>query len=311
MTDPTPLPLTAVPLDRAGEQRSDPAFIAAQRVDPRASLVLFAEGQPLLADHAGGADRPGLGLVRLNLAAAGLVGAAEPPIFLGLEASGPLFAAAARPGFRLAGTPLEGLGGFEEVRMIAGAMHHGEAGIAGLAKSLLDWHGRHGFCARCGARTEMADGGAKRRCPSCAAEHFPRVDPVAIMLAVCEDRCLLGRQKNWPSGFFSALAGFIEPGESLEEGCLRELREEAGVIAQRPRYLFCQPWPYPSSLMLALIAPTDRFDCRPDAQEIEELIWVTRTEARAMLAGAHPSVRCPGPHAIAHHLIKAWIAEEG
>ena len=152
----------------------------------------------------------------------------------------------------------------------------------------------------------MVDGGWKRQCPSCKAEHFPRTDPVVIMLAVHGERCMVGRQEIWPKGMYSALAGFLEPGESIEEACARELFEEAGLKAVSVEYHSTQPWPYPSSLMIGLIAQVDSDEATPDQTELSEVRWFTKQEARDVLAGKVEGVFAPGPLAIAHQLLKTW-----
>ncbi|MEH6678613.1 NAD(+) diphosphatase, partial [Phenylobacterium sp.] len=156
----------------------------------------------------------------------------------------------------------------------------------------------------------VVDGGWKRQCPVCKAEHFPRTDPVVIMLPYLGDRCMMGRQEAWPPGMFSALAGFLEPGESIEEACARELAEEAALKTVSVRYHSTQPWPYPSSLMIGLLAEVENDQAAPDQTELSEVRWFTRAEARDLLAGKIEGVFAPGPLAIAHQLLKAW-AEEG
>ena len=156
----------------------------------------------------------------------------------------------------------------------------------------------------------MAEAGWKRACPSCGAEHFPRTDPVVIMLATHGERALLGRQKMFPRGMYSALAGFLEPGESIEEACARELKEEAGLTVRQVTIHSSQPWPFPSQLMIGLIAETADDDAVADADELEAVIWVSREEARAMLDGGlkrdDQTLWAPPPMAIAHHLLKSW-----
>ena len=163
------------------------------------------------------------------------------------------------------------------------------------------------FCANCGTATIVKGGGTRRQCPGCHKEHFPRVDPVVIMLATNGDECLLGRQSSWPEGMWSALAGFTEPGETLEEACARELNEEAGVTADIPaiRYVMGQPWPFPSSLMIGLVAPVSDATITVDTHELESARWFHRDEVAAMLAGTHPGGRhaafhrhCPPPGGI-------------
>jgi NAD+ diphosphatase len=169
------------------------------------------------------------------------------------------------------------------------------------------WHGRHRFCANCGAPSRAVDGGWKRVCGGCQAEHFPRTDPVVIMLAVHQDRCLVARNPNWPERMFSALAGFVEPGETIEEACARELHEEAGLTATGVRYLCSQPWPYPSSLMVGLIAEVASDVVTPDVTEVQEHHWLTRAEVRAVLAGDHADIRPVSKLAIARTLLDAWV----
>jgi NAD+ diphosphatase len=208
-----------------------------------------------------------------------------------------------------AGGPLEGMGAFEDLRRIALTLPATEAAIVATAKAMFEWRRRHKHCAACGEPSEAVDGGWKRRCPVCNAEHFPRTDPVVIMLAVHGERCMLGRQEAWPKGMFSALAGFLEPGESIEEACARELAEEAGLKAVRVRYHSTQPWPYPSSLMIGLIAEVEDDEGTPDQTEISEVRWFTRGQARELIAGRIEGTFAPQRMAIAHQLIKAWAEE--
>jgi NAD+ diphosphatase len=205
--------------------------------------------------------------------------------------------------------PLEGLGKFEDLRAVALKLPHTEAAIVATAKAMYEWRRKHQYCAVCGQPSEPRDGGWKRRCPACEAEHFPRTDPVVIMLAYHGDRCMLGRQEAWPKGMFSALAGFLEPGETIEEACARELNEEAGLHAVRVRYHSTQPWPYPSSLMIGLIAEVEDEEGAPDQTELSEIRWFTRDEARQLIAGQIEGTFAPQRMAIAHQLIKAWVEE--
>ena len=178
------------------------------------------------------------------------------------------------------------------------------------AKAILHYHAAHRFCARCGAPTHADHGGWRRHCPACGALHFPRTDPVVIMLPVVGERCLMGRQAAWPKGMWSALAGFLEPGETIEEACARELGEEAGLVATRVRYHSTQPWPFPNSLMIGLIAEVKDGEAKPDETELEAVRWFTRDEAAALLRGEIPGAFCPPPLAIAHQLLKSWAARD-
>ena len=179
--------------------------------------------------------------------------------------------------------------------------------IYGAARSLIDWHGKHRFCGKCGAPTLAHRAGWGRRCSSCETEHFPRVDPVVIMVAEHAGQALVGRQASWPEGRYSALAGFLEPGETMEEAVARELFEEAGVRATRVRYVTSQPWPFPAQLMLACIAQVDSDTLNIATDELESALWVTREEVLAALAGA-PDARFAAPpaYAVAHSLLRHW-----
>lgn len=181
-------------------------------------------------------------------------------------------------------------------------------GMLGTAKSLLGWHKRHRFCAVCGHASEARSAGWKRGCLSCGAEHFPRTDPVVIMMAVKGERCVMGRQARFAPGVYSCLAGFVEPGETMEDAVRRELFEEAGLAITRVEYLATQPWPFPGSLMIGAIAETTSDDIIIDHEELEDARWFTRDEVRVMLSGTHTDgLTAPPPIAIAHALMKAWV----
>lgn len=270
-------------LDRADSLRADPAAIAALAERPDARHLSWAGGLPAL-------DVDG----RLVWSTAPAAGAA--PLFLGLADGVPCFSEIPPPATG-------------DLRAQFGALwmlDAADAPIFAAALSLANWHRRHAFCAHCGQPTEPMRGGWARRCGSCSTEHFPRTDPVVIMLALKGDHALVGRQPNFPKGFFSALAGFVEPGESLEEAVARELFEEAGIRTVRVRYLASQPWPFPSSLMIAAFAEATNVDITLDTDELEEARWVTKDEVRAALAGTGDWF-APPPMAIAHTLLKAWV----
>ena len=187
----------------------------------------------------------------------------------------------------------------------------GEAAIYATARALIDWHNNHRFCAKCGGTTKIFRAGWGRKCTACAKDHFPRTDPVVIMLAEWEDKALVGRQAAWPQGNYSALAGFLEPGESIEEAVAREIEEEAGVKTGAVRYITSQPWPFGGAqLMIACIAEALGPEITLDTTEIEDAMWVTRDEARAALAGKEGAkFKAPPPFAIAHTLLREWATQ--
>ena len=292
------------PLDRAGELRSDPEWVAERAVDPEALALVLWEGRPLLE----ASEEPRLAWLPMAHARAA---AQDRELFLGLWKGAPVFAVEIEGSVDPTAGPLRGVGEFQDMRTAAALLPGPDAAMAGTAKSLFDWRRRHGFCAACGTMTEDACGGWKRICPACRTEHFPRVDPVTIMLPVYlggdEPRCLLGRQAAWPEGRMSALAGFLEPGESIEEACAREVEEEAGLTVTAVRYHSSQPWPFPSQLMIGLLCEVEDDDARPDQTELEAVAWLTRDEARAVLAGTHPTIKAPARIAIARTLLQAWV----
>ena len=190
---------------------------------------------------------------------------------------------------------------------IQGLLGAEDLGALAQGAALLAWHGNHRFCGRCGTATEMRAGGYKRVCPSCSAEHFPRTDPVAIMLAVREDACLLGRSPHFAPGMYSCLAGFIEPGETIENAVRREILEESGIHVGRVSYHASQPWPFPYSLMIGCFGEAVSETIDADLEELEDCRWFQRDEVRAMLDGTAASgLGVPPAGAIAHHLIRAW-----
>jgi NAD+ diphosphatase len=225
------------------------------------------------------------------------------PILLGLDESG-------RPHFTalLAGMRVDTAPAMRSPALMAvlGSLAPGEAATYAAARSVIDWHVRHGFCAKCGSATAVFRGGWARKCPACGAEHFPRVDPVVIMIAEHDGRALLGRGKGWPPGRYSALAGFLEPGESIEEAVAREIAEEAGVRVGRVRYIASQPWPFPSSLMIACVAEAEDDAITLDVNELEDAMWVPREMVRAVLRGEEGPFLPPPPYAIAHTLLSVW-----
>ena len=226
-------------------------------------------------------------------------------LLLGKDSSGQPCFAELPPARRTAPPPMN-----RALWPILAGLNAQEAGLYATARSLIDLHQRHGFCAACGGATKPQKGGWARACDACAAEHFPRVDPVVIMLAVHQGRILLGRQHRFPAGQYSALAGFVEPGECLEDAVARELWEEAGIRVRDVRYVASQPWPFPSSLMVGCIAQCDDPALTLDETEIEHAFWAERSDVVAALESPDTApFKLPSPIAIAHHLIAAWVAE--
>jgi NAD+ diphosphatase len=199
--------------------------------------------------------------------------------------------------------PLRGL-------MIEGNLPAAEFSILAQARSILHWHNSHRFCAKCGQASEMADAGYRRHCNACGADHFPRTDPVVIMAIKHGSKILLGRQAAWPPHMFSTLAGFMEPGETIEQAVRREVMEEAGIVVGSVRYVQCQPWPFPASLMIGMIGEALSTDIKVDPAELETARWFEREEVMLMLAGKHPEgLVASHPYAIAHHIVKAAVAD--
>jgi NAD+ diphosphatase len=294
------------PLDRASDRRVDAAWLARKLEDPDSLAVALWNGQPLVENAPDGTPR--IAYLRADMAQE-LSGGPERLLFMGLWKETAVFALDLEGGSDPAEGALEGLGRFVDLRGAAMQLPATDAGILATAKAMFEWRRKHRHCANCGEPSLAADGGWKRVCPACNAEHFPRTDPVVIMLAVKGESCLMGRQAAWPKGMYSALAGFVEPGESIEEACARELKEEAALRCLSVRYHSTQPWPYPSSLMIGLIAEVENDDASPDQTELEEVRWFTREEAKKLLAGEIKGAWAPPPLAIAHHLLKAWAAE--
>jgi NAD+ diphosphatase len=282
-------------LDRAGPRRTDERWLAERRADPASRAVLATSDGVLVRDGAAPAlvalgDLPlDAELVLLGVDGGGAaVFAADP---------GPERAAALGPGAELRG-----------LRDVAAEAAPADAGLLAHATGLLNWHRRHRFCANCGAPTAMAEAGHVRVCPRCGAQHHPRTDPVVITLVHDRGaRVLLGRQPTWPAGRYSTLAGFVEPGESLEEAVVREIGEESGVRVSDVRYRSSQPWPFPASLMLGFEAAYAGGEAHPHDQELEDVRWVSRAELEAAVAGEGPLL-LPPPLAIARRLIEGWLA---
>ncbi|WP_427969874.1 NAD(+) diphosphatase [Altererythrobacter sp.] len=292
MANPGPIAFAGSPVDRADHVRADPERLASL-TNWKARLLALDGLFPSL-DDAG------------RLAWTSLADAPENAelVFLGLLDEKACFAAVPKQGDaspRMANPRLWAL---------MASLEPGDLALYGGARSLVDWHARHRFCAQCGANTRPAKGGWQRDCPKddggCGAQHFPRTDPVTIMLVEHQGRLMLGRGLGWPEGRFSALAGFVEPGETIEEAVAREVFEESGVRVRDVSYVASQPWPFPSQLMMGCHAYTDDDALDIDTTEMAEVCWFTREEVAASMAGDGPFIT-PPPHAIAHHLLSWWL----
>ena len=283
---------TGAMLDRADAVRGDPNAYAALLGDWRAKLLTFEGNDPRLSDAG-------------TLVWTSLAEAADDAelVLLGLADGRPHFAAVHR---------IDGVAIMRSPSMwrALSLLSQDEAAVFGTATSLIGWHNTHRFCPRCGGTTTLFRAGWGRKCDVCATEHFPRTDPVVIMLAEFEGKALVGRQSRFPPGNYSALAGFLEPGESIEEAVRREIMEEAGVPCGAVRYIASQPWPFGGAqLMIACVAEALDDTITLDTKELEDAMWVTRDEAIAALAGDEGRrFNAPPPFAIAHSLLKAWVA---
>ncbi len=295
MSGTLPIAFSGSPLDRADNIRADRDALGAL-MNWKAKFLLLDQLMPLLDD----AGRLSWGTLADAPEDAELV-------FLGLDRSDggekACFAAVPAEGDaapRMANPRLWAL---------MANLDPGDLALYGGTRSLIDWHARHRHCAQCGAPTKIAKGGWQRNCDNCGAQHFPRTDPVTIMLAEYEGKLMLGRGLNWPEGRFSALAGFVEPGETIEEAVAREVFEESGVRVRDVEYVASQPWPFPSQLMIACHSYADDDALVIDETEMAEINWYTREEVASSLEGEGPFV-APPPHAIAHNLMKWWLEKE-
>jgi len=288
-------------LERHSAERSGPTPTLSET--PDASLLLFCGDVPVLRVTDGGAT------CLLGPGDAARAGTPTPELFLGRVGGRPAFAGA---------LPADAAAFYREdpsyrvidARAVAveGAVPAPEMGVLATAKSLLGWHARHGFCANCGTATTLSCGGYRRDCAACGTEHFPRTDPVVIMLITNGDRCLLGRQARFLPGVYSCLAGFLEPGEPIEDAVRRETYEEAGVRVGAVRYHFSQPWPFPSSLMIGCEGEAEGDALVLDRTELEDARWFSRDEVRQMLERTHPDgLATPPAMAIAHALVRSFV----
>ena len=296
---------TASQINRASEKRNDEAFLRALMADERAGIYAVAgemvvlkagdeihdpmfrpdevaalgpQTETVFLGHIDGAGRFGVGL--------------DPSVVEPLKAKNQYFITDLRS------IAMQGLVAQEHLPPLA------------EAKAMLHWHARHRFCSNCGAPSNLVEAGWRRDCPACKATHFPRTDPVVIMLAIDGDRCLLGRQTRFVKGMWSCLAGFVEPGETIEEAVRRETREEAGITCGKVRYFATQPWPFPMSLMIGCHAQALSNEITVDTSELEDARWFDREEAAQMLLRRHPvKLGTPPPVAIAYHIIRAFVEE--
>ena len=300
-------------LDRAASLREDPGKIAA--IWLTACVLAIWRGKPLI-----GADGQPAWLPSGHL----MFGNAVDRLFLGLDDGQPVFAcdipdwaddatAGVHSGFldqsvQVHPTVTDG-SGFRELRAVMVGLSPRSAELVVTATAMLQWHQTHGFCARCGAASQPAKAGWQRNCPVCDAVHFPRTDPVVIMLVLRGNRVLLGRSPGWPEGMYSLLAGFVEPGETIEAAVRREVHEETGVVVGDVRYLASQPWPFPASLMIGCRAEATSDAIILDPAELEAAMWLTREELLVVTAGQHPDIRPPRLGSIAQFLMASWLAD--
>jgi NAD+ diphosphatase len=307
-------------LNRAAELRGTEAQAALQ-AHPSAKTTLFWRGKPLVQDQAD--DALGLAWVDLEHPALGL--AADSLVFLGLnEEKKPLFLAdisiwepeelpetlnAFLDPSQQVHPALTNGEYFAELRAIMTQLSARDAELAATGRGLLEWHRTHGYCATCGAASNMAMAGWQRNCPACNRSHFPRTDPVVIMLIMNGNKVLMGRSHAWPEGMYSLLAGFVEPGETLEAAVRREVFEESGIRVGQVRYLASQPWPFPASLMFGCAGEALNEDIVIDPKEIEDALWVSREEMLDVFEGVHPEIKPARKGAIAHFLLENWLAD--
>src|SRR5271154_4451479 len=290
-------------LDRAAHLRTDDAKLLALEGKHDTRAYLLHRDSLVVARENGGSR------ALLTLDEAIKYGANPGTIFLGLRDGAAIF------GMGIAAPAVEKLltrndVAVSELRGMAmqGVVPPDQLSAIAMAKSLVNWHQRHGYCANCGTRTAMKQGGWKRDCPNCKVEHFPRTDPVVIMLVALGDKVLLGRQKHFLPGMYSCLAGFVEAAETIEDAVRREIFEESGIRCTDVHYYMTQPWPYPSSLMIGCTARALNEDIVVDHTELEDARWFDRAEATLMIRREHPDgLAGPHPFAIAHHLLGRWV----
>ncbi len=307
------------PLDRLFQAREDAAQLAELAKGAKTRAVVLVQSMPVLRVE-------GERLSPLHpLAAARAFGAIREEVLLGRDEYGPVFALLLPDDAAVAEAPQD-VGAFVDQRRLVlpafpalqirdlralaskGALPRAEIAILAQAKAILHYHAHHPFCSRCGAQSHSAQGGWRRDCPACGAKHFPRTDPVVIMNVVNRDFCLLGRQKDFPEGMYSCLAGFVEAGETFEEAVRRETMEEAGIAVGAVAYVASQPWPFPASVMIGCEAEALSRDIVMDRAELEDCRWFSRAEVRAMIEGRHDQrFFAPNATAIARALLEHWL----
>jgi len=290
-------------LDRAAHLRNDePKMLALESKPETRTYVVHRDS--LVVNKENGSPR-----ALLTIDEALKYGANPGTIFLGLRDGAAVF------GMGISATAMEKLLGREDVAVaelrgmvMQGVVPPDQLSAIAVAKSLVNWHQRHGYCANCGTRTGITQAGWKRDCPNCKVEHFPRTDPVVIMLVTSGEKCLMGRQKHFAPGMYSCLAGFVEAAETVEDAVRREIIEESGIRCTDVKYYMTQPWPYPSSLMIGCTARATTEDIVVDHSELEDARWFDRDEVALMVKRQHPDgLAGPHPFAIAHHLLGQWV----
>lgn len=291
-----PMPFAGGNLDYAEDKR-DITSLRKFLDDPKSLAVLMQDGKPSMKEDGS------LWMVHPNDLKGTNV--AQPvPVLLGIQNDIPIFAFCPDTGQKL--VPQDS---FQELRFVAGRMKPDELAIAGRARSLFEWHHKHQFCSNCGKRTMAASAGMYSHCGSCLTDHFPRINPVVIMLILNGDKCLLGRSPGWPEGAYSALAGFISPGESMEEACQRETMEEVGINVHSVKYLFSQPWPFPSQLMMGLRCKTEETKIKLNTKELEAAQWFSKDEVQAVFNKQSDAFLRPPKFTIAHQLLRDWLSD--
>ncbi len=298
-------------LDRAEHLRDDAEWLLAQLTNPTTRLLPVWRAKNMIQRASASQDSP-QPVWLPSLSAAHLIELAEEMIFLGLRDGEARIALDLSPVEDPAEHPdLAPLGEFVDLREVGPLLPQDEGSILAYARGLVHWHKTHRFCGRCGSPTKSVNSGHVRRCtnPDCGASHFPRSDPAVIMLVHDGDRCLLGRQPFWPPGMHSVLAGFVEPGESLEEAVIREVYEEVKLKVDQVTYHSSQPWPFPSSIMLGFSARAVSSEIEVDERELESARWYTREEM--LNSPEDETFRLPRKDSIARRLVEDWLRGEG